>query len=199
MHRRWSLRDGVGQQHWAACFARLAGRRGQQAGQAVVQLVAGVHAARGVQARQQRVHAGLLQRPGGAGGNVSCYYFHSCSRTSSKALGPENTHNLLPQAARRLLPGECAAFAAQRQRTPWPCVRCWCRAARAVASSACQAWPRRASRRAGRRLSCRRASTWGTVPVGRGGASRRPVPLHPEGVDRRQAPAPSRASFQGWV
>ena len=34
-------------------------------------------AARGIQARQQRVHPGLLQRPGGTGGNVSCYYFHS--------------------------------------------------------------------------------------------------------------------------
>lgn len=52
-------------------------RWGQQPTQAIVQFILGAHAARGIQARQQRVHAGLFQRPGGAGGNVSCYYFHS--------------------------------------------------------------------------------------------------------------------------
>ena len=83
------LRHGVGQQAGSGvnAFHAFFTAGGQQAGQAVVQLVFALHAARGVQAGQQRVHACLLQRPGGAGGNVSCYYFHSCSRTSIKRWG----------------------------------------------------------------------------------------------------------------
>ena len=83
------LRHGVGQQARGGVDAFeaffTAGR--QQTAQAVVQLVLGAHAAGGIQARQQRVHTGLLQRPGGAGGNVSCYYFHSLSRMSVKRWG----------------------------------------------------------------------------------------------------------------
>ena len=41
----------------------------------------------GTDARQQRVDAGLLQRPGTAGRGVSNYYFHSCSRKLVKRWG----------------------------------------------------------------------------------------------------------------
>ena len=70
------LRHGIGQQARGGVDA-FESRWGQQPTQAIVQFILGAHAARGIQARQQRVHAGLFQRPGGAGGNVSCYYFHS--------------------------------------------------------------------------------------------------------------------------
>lgn len=50
----------------------------------IVELVLFCHAPRCVQAREQRMHAGLLQRPRGARGNLSCYYFHSCSRMPEK-------------------------------------------------------------------------------------------------------------------
>ncbi len=83
------LRQGVGQQAGGRLYA-LQARRGQQAGQAIVQLVAGGHAACGVQARQQGVEARLLQRPGSAGRDVSSYDFHSCSRTSVKRWGLKN-------------------------------------------------------------------------------------------------------------
>ena len=58
-----------------------------EAGEAVVQFVLGAHAACGVQAGEQGVDARLFQRPGGAGGNVSSYYFHSFSRRSIKRWG----------------------------------------------------------------------------------------------------------------
>lgn len=80
------LRHGVCQQAGGVVDAFQA-RRGQQAAQAVVQLLMGAHAACGVQAREQRVHTGLLQRPGGAWGNVSCYYFHSLWSRSAARRG----------------------------------------------------------------------------------------------------------------
>jgi hypothetical protein len=62
--------DGIGQQLAASGMPfRPAG--GSRRAQAVVQLVLPEHAARGVQARQQRVDAGLLQRPGGARRDVA--------------------------------------------------------------------------------------------------------------------------------
>ena len=83
------FRHGIGQQAGGGVDALHAffTAGGQQPGQAVVQLVFALHAACGVQTGQQRVYACLLQRPGGAGGNVSCYDFHSCSRTSIKRWG----------------------------------------------------------------------------------------------------------------
>ena len=72
----------------ASCSAFHAGGR-QQARQAVVQFVLAEHAARGVQARQQRMDAGLLQRPGGARRNVAGDDFHSDSSTAAALLAAE--------------------------------------------------------------------------------------------------------------
>ncbi len=66
------LRNRIGQHYGGLCGALHRGR-GQQQGQAVVQLGFALHAARRIQARQQRVNAGLLQRPGGARWNVAYY------------------------------------------------------------------------------------------------------------------------------
>ena len=68
--------DGVGQQRGGGVDAQQV-TRWQQARQAVVQLGGAGHAACGIQLRQQRVDAGLLQRPSGAGWGVSDCYFHS--------------------------------------------------------------------------------------------------------------------------
>ena len=78
--------DGVGQQSRGLVHAQQRGW-GQQAGQGIVEFFVAAHAACSVQARQQGVDTRLLQRPGGPGGYVSDYYFHSCSRTSSKRWG----------------------------------------------------------------------------------------------------------------
>ena len=63
---------------------RRAGIPSEVARQAVVQFVLVGHAAGGEQAGQQRVHAGLLQRPGGAGGNVSLDDLHSLSSAAAR-------------------------------------------------------------------------------------------------------------------
>src|SRR6218665_1561231 len=47
------------------------GVRWQQTGQVVVEFVFGAHAARGIQAGQQGVYPGLLERPDGTGGDLS--------------------------------------------------------------------------------------------------------------------------------
>ena len=76
--------DGVGQQPGGRVGAVQRGRR-QQPGQAVVEFVGLAHAACGEQARQQRVHAGLLQRKGGARRHVAGLQVHH--RASSRASG----------------------------------------------------------------------------------------------------------------
>jgi hypothetical protein len=62
MQMRWPLLDGIGQQHAAASAAPRRPSGGSRRCQAVVQFVGLAHAARGEQPRQQRVHAGLLER-----------------------------------------------------------------------------------------------------------------------------------------
>ena len=62
--------DRVGEQLRGRGRAEQARRR-QQRRQAVVELVGGAHAAGGEQARQQRMHARLLERPGGARRHVA--------------------------------------------------------------------------------------------------------------------------------
>ena len=51
-------------------------------------LLARLYAARGVLGKDE-LDDGLLQRPGGARWNVSCYYFHSCSSPSSVRKRPK--------------------------------------------------------------------------------------------------------------
>ena len=62
--------DGIGKETRRGLRAEQFGRR-QQARQAVVELVGAAHAAGCEQARQQRVHTGLLQRPCGAWRHVA--------------------------------------------------------------------------------------------------------------------------------
>ena len=77
--------DGVGQQPGGFIRALERGGR-QQPRQRRIELVGRAHAARRIQARQQRVHARLLQRPGHARWHVAIHDFHSCSRRSEKRL-----------------------------------------------------------------------------------------------------------------
>ena len=78
--------DGVGQQGGRSRTAHQVGRW-QQMGQGIVQLQWRLHAASGIQLRQQRMHAGLLQGPDAAGWNISCYKFHSFSIRLDKGWG----------------------------------------------------------------------------------------------------------------
>jgi hypothetical protein len=108
------------------------------------------HAARGVQARQQRVHAGLFERPGGARRNVAGDDLHSASstlpsaRAVEQALGPAREAALLHGVALR------GAVAAERERDVGAARVVGQQRGDAPASSACQAsaQPAPSSRRA---------------------------------------------------
>ncbi len=73
------LLHGVGQQDGSLIDAFEFGRR-QQLRQAFVELGAGAQATRSEQARQQRVDAGLLKRPGGARRHIAHDEFQSDSK-----------------------------------------------------------------------------------------------------------------------
>jgi hypothetical protein len=70
----------------------------QQAAQAVVEFVLGQHAAGGVQAGQQRVDAGLFQRPGGARRNVAGDDLHRPSSSRGRAGGDQARASAPPAA-----------------------------------------------------------------------------------------------------
>ena len=75
------------------------------------------HAARGVQARQQRMHAGLLQRPGGARRNVAGDDLHRASSTAGACAAAEQAADASAPGRAAAAPKRCArALAAQRER-----------------------------------------------------------------------------------
>ena len=74
-----ALRDGVGEQPGRVGGAFEFGR-GDQLGQRIVELLRRGDAACGVQPREQRVDAGLFERPGGAGRYVAGGDAHAGSR-----------------------------------------------------------------------------------------------------------------------
>ena len=71
----------IGQQTGGLLRAAQRGRR-QQFGQSVVEFVGAVDAARRIKLRQQRVNAGLLQRPDAARRHVAYLNFHGLSLES---------------------------------------------------------------------------------------------------------------------
>ena len=185
----------------ASLGAEQAGRR-QQARQGVVELVGGADAARGEQARQQRVHAGLLEGPGGARRDVAVDEAgarrhggaHRAASTScGRALLP-GAAQALPERLGRGLEARGVAFAAERQRhrvaVPRPCRE---RGQRAGVEAAPGLGPRRPV--AGQQ---RRAQV--ACDVGRrAGAStgwRRPQPLSQNELIG-STPRSSRASLTG--
>ena len=73
---RLVLGDGISQQRGSFGQA-FHGGGGQQQCQAIVQFRFALHTACRVQTRQQRVHTGLFQRPGGTRRHLTHYQFHS--------------------------------------------------------------------------------------------------------------------------
>ena len=120
--------DRVGQQPRRGVAALQRGRR-QQLRQRVVELVGARHAARGEQARQQRVHAGLLERERDARRHVAGSISGGVSRSSSlraaahsasstvraSAARCDSAADALPPAAPARCELDAAALAAQRQ------------------------------------------------------------------------------------
>ena len=97
------LGDRVGQQRGGLSDTQQAVGR-QQLGQAVVEFVGAGNATGGVQARQKRVHAGLLQRIDAARRNVAGDDLHNDKSRSGKGVGDQ----------------------AWRARASQPCVRAAC-------------------------------------------------------------------------
>jgi hypothetical protein len=144
----------------------------QQAGQAVVELVGAAHAARGEQARQQRVHAGLFEREGGARRHVAASAAWGGHRASSTAAGDRLRQRAARRCHRPCAAGAKAARRASPHRVSW----------RAAAGRASPAGRRPApARRRTRRPSPRPArapQALVDLHAGRGSASgRRPQPL----------------------
>ena len=130
----------------------------QQARQAVVQFVLAQHAARRIQARQQRMDAGLLERPGGARRNVAGDDLHRASSTAAACRPAEQRCRCGAQARRRAAASRSA--------------RCARRTASACTALARVRAPEQAGAVAARRAAARRAAQ--AVPVVRAGpASRR--------------------------
>jgi hypothetical protein len=75
--------DGVGQQTCRRLNAHEV-LQGQQMRQIGVEVLRSMHATRCEQARQQGVHARLLQRPQAAGGDVALCEFHRSNKACSK-------------------------------------------------------------------------------------------------------------------
>ena len=122
MQMRCLARDGVGEQARRGLRAEQFGRR-QQARQAVVELVGAAHAARGEQARQQRVHAGLPPAPRrraaarrAGSGSVGLRRDHSASSTGATAGARRPRVRRAHRRLRRRLEALRVALAAQRQR-----------------------------------------------------------------------------------
>ena len=116
MHRRLSSR--IASASSTRGLARAAQRVGrQQARQAVVEFVLGVHAARGIEPRQQGMHAGLFERPGAARRDVAGNdLHHSASSTARRVRALEQGPGPARQAALLHAEAPRAAVAAQRER-----------------------------------------------------------------------------------
>ena len=89
MHRRRSSRIASASSAAASCAPRRVPGE-QQPRQAVVEFFLGLHAARGVQARQQRMDAGLFERPGAAWRNVPGDDLHHSASRMAAARGRLN-------------------------------------------------------------------------------------------------------------
>ena len=81
-------RDRVGQQPGGLDQSPHLARR-NQARQTIVEFLHALHTAGRIKLGQQRMDAGLLQRPGAARRNIARHYFHRCS-SRLKALGVSN-------------------------------------------------------------------------------------------------------------
>ena len=76
-------RNGIGQQHGGLLNAFEVLQR-QQVCQVGVEVLRPMHTTGREQARQQGMHAGLLQRPQAAGGDVAWCEFHRSNKACSK-------------------------------------------------------------------------------------------------------------------
>ena len=196
--RRRSRRPAARRPRRAPCSV---GRR-QQARQAVVELVGAAHAARGEQARQQRVHAGLLQRPGGARRHVaqrveSCGAFTAPPAPVRRGARRQRRAQALPEPLRGAASKRCA------RRSPHSVsVTGSPRAARAAAPRAARRRARCQASAQAAQSSRQRGRAQAVVDLRRRaprvGAGSAPQPLSQNELTG-SAPRASRASLTGCV
>ena len=84
-------RNGIGQQHGGLLNAFEVLQR-QQVRQVGVEVLRPMHATGREQARQQGMHAGLLQRPQAAGGNIALSEFHRSNKACCKVGARQARH-----------------------------------------------------------------------------------------------------------
>ena len=191
--------DRVGEQPRGRGGAEQARRR-QQARQAVVELVGGLHAAGGEQARQQRMHARLLERPGGARRHVAGHDRH---RRQGHASSEAFEHGVRLVRAASAGAGAAAGPAAATSkraalRSPHRVRTASCALGagdRARRRAAARPRPRPPSRR---RAAARAATRRRSARRRRPSACARPQPLS-QNEFTTGSPRASRASFTGWA